>query len=148
MEVNSQVHASADLSSGKEPQYPLNRRMGRYQCWSGHFGEENELLPLPAFGPWNVWAIVQPLYQLCYLRSLTLPICYHIWKKVWLVKEFVGRNHPDSIPYSVYFGYWAAALCPLLSQLSANGYKVIINYFQSKIMETVCMSTRWSGLKF
>jgi len=39
---------------GKEHRYPLNRRLGRNQDWSGHFGEEENLLPLPAYKPQNV----------------------------------------------------------------------------------------------
>jgi len=42
---------------GKELRYPLNRRLGRPDSWSGHFGEEENLLPLPAFEPQTV----QPL---------------------------------------------------------------------------------------
>jgi hypothetical protein len=42
---------------GKEHRYPLNRRLGRPHGLSGHFWEEENLLPLPAFEPQTV----QPL---------------------------------------------------------------------------------------
>ena len=33
---------------GKNPQYQSNRRLYGSQSWSAHFGEEKNLLPLPA----------------------------------------------------------------------------------------------------
>jgi hypothetical protein len=43
-------------SWGKNPQYPLNRKLGGPQTWSGHFGEEKSLLPLLGIEPWIVQA--------------------------------------------------------------------------------------------
>jgi hypothetical protein len=40
MEVSDQHHAPAALPPGKEPQYPLDRRLGGPQSQSGHGGEE------------------------------------------------------------------------------------------------------------
>jgi hypothetical protein len=39
---------------GKEPQYPLNRRLGGLWGPPEHFGEDKNLLPLLAFKPWIV----------------------------------------------------------------------------------------------
>jgi len=39
------------FTPGKRPQYPLNRMLGVPQSWSGHFGEEKHLLPLPQIKP-------------------------------------------------------------------------------------------------
>ena len=102
--------------------YPLGKNPSTH--WIGGWVDANaglDILPLPAFRPWNVWAIVEPLYRLCYLRSSTLPICYRIWKEVWFVKKFCRPYTLCFNTYSIYFSYWAAALYPLLSQLSANG---------------------------
>jgi hypothetical protein len=41
---SGQIHTLATLSPRKEPQYPLNRRLGGPQSQSGHFGEENGIL--------------------------------------------------------------------------------------------------------
>jgi hypothetical protein len=38
--VSGQLHASAALISGKEPLYPLDRRLGGPQSRSGRGGEE------------------------------------------------------------------------------------------------------------
>jgi hypothetical protein len=39
VEVSGQLHATAALPPGKEPRYPLDRRLGGLQRWSGHDGE-------------------------------------------------------------------------------------------------------------
>jgi len=36
-------------SRGKNPQYPMNRRLDRPHSHSGHFGEQKNLLHLPRF---------------------------------------------------------------------------------------------------
>ena len=38
-------------------QYPLSRRLGRHQNWSGHFRKEKNLWPLPGFKLY----IIQPI---------------------------------------------------------------------------------------
>jgi hypothetical protein len=40
MEVSGQFHAPAALAPGKEPQYPLDRRLGGSQNRSERVGEE------------------------------------------------------------------------------------------------------------
>jgi hypothetical protein len=40
MEVGGQFHAPAALPPGKEPRYPLDRRLGGPQSRSGRGGEE------------------------------------------------------------------------------------------------------------
>jgi hypothetical protein len=46
MEVSGQLHVPATLSPGKEPRYPLDRRLGGPQSRSGRDGEEkNSQLP-------------------------------------------------------------------------------------------------------
>jgi hypothetical protein len=48
MEVSGQIHASAALPPGKDPQYPLDRRLGGPQSRSGRCGVENRI---PAVQP-------------------------------------------------------------------------------------------------
>jgi hypothetical protein len=43
MKVSGELHTSAALPRGKEPQYPLDRRFDEPQNWSGICGEENIL---------------------------------------------------------------------------------------------------------
>jgi hypothetical protein len=45
MEGNGQLHAPADSLRGKNPQYPLDRRLGGPQSRSGRGGEEKNSLP-------------------------------------------------------------------------------------------------------
>jgi hypothetical protein len=45
MEVSGQLHAPAALPPGKEPWYPVDRRLGRPQNLSGRHGEEKNLAP-------------------------------------------------------------------------------------------------------
>ena len=40
-----------DITSGKETLYAFNRRLGGPQRWTGRFGEQTNLLPLPALEP-------------------------------------------------------------------------------------------------
>jgi hypothetical protein len=51
MEVCGQLHAPAALSPGKEPRYPLDRRLGRPQSQSGHGGEEKDSQSSPGIEP-------------------------------------------------------------------------------------------------
>jgi hypothetical protein len=39
------------LTPGKQPRYPLSRRMGRSQSRSGHFVEDEYIFRLPGFEP-------------------------------------------------------------------------------------------------
>jgi hypothetical protein len=47
MEASGYFHAPAALPPGKEPQYQLQRRLGRAQSRSGRGGEDKNF-PLPA----------------------------------------------------------------------------------------------------
>jgi len=47
MEVNSQLLGPPALPPGKSPWYPLDRRLGVTQSWSGRGGEEKNSQPLP-----------------------------------------------------------------------------------------------------
>jgi hypothetical protein len=66
MELSGQLHAPATVPLKKEPQYPLDRRLGGPQSQSAHCGNEKNLLALPEFEP-------RPsnpsLYQLNYTGS-------------------------------------------------------------------------------
>jgi len=47
MEVSGQLHEPAALSQGKNPWYPLDRRLGGPQSWPGPGGEEKNSQTLP-----------------------------------------------------------------------------------------------------
>jgi hypothetical protein len=51
MEVSGQLHATADLPPGKEPLYPLDRRLGGLQNRSGRGDEEKNSQPPPGIEP-------------------------------------------------------------------------------------------------
>jgi hypothetical protein len=59
MEVSGQLHAPAALLPGKEPCYPLDRRLGGPRNRCGRGGEQNNFLPLPGLEP----PIAQPVAQ-------------------------------------------------------------------------------------
>jgi hypothetical protein len=61
MEVSGQLHAPAGLPPGKDPRYPLDRRLGGPQSRSGRGGEEIDFQPPPEIEPWT--PIVQPVAQ-------------------------------------------------------------------------------------
>jgi hypothetical protein len=64
MEVSGQLHAPASLplpTQGKSPWYPLDRRLGGPQSWSGRVGEEKNSQLLPGLEP----PIIQPVVQRC-----------------------------------------------------------------------------------
>jgi hypothetical protein len=51
---------------GKSPWYPLDRRLGGPQSWSGHGGEEKNFQPLPGLESLIIQLIVQ-----CYTTELS-----------------------------------------------------------------------------
>jgi len=62
------------FTSRKTPIYPLNRRLGGPQSWSGCFWEEKFLLPWLRLEPQTIQPVAQSLYRL-YSSSyiLTMP---------------------------------------------------------------------------
>jgi hypothetical protein len=59
MEVSGQLHASAALSQGKSPWYPLDRRLGGPQSRSGSHGEEQDSKSLVGLEPQNIQPVTQ-----------------------------------------------------------------------------------------
>jgi len=57
---------SSCFPPGKEPCYPLTRRMKGTNSPSGHLGEEKYFLPPPRFERQTVHSIVKLLYWLCH----------------------------------------------------------------------------------
>jgi hypothetical protein len=51
IKLNGQLHALAVLLQGKDPWYPLNRRLGGPQSCSGHGGEEKNFQSPPGIKP-------------------------------------------------------------------------------------------------
>jgi hypothetical protein len=58
--MSCQLHAPATLYPGKDPRYPLDRKLGGPQSRSGRGGEEKNYQLLPRLEP----PIVQPVVQL------------------------------------------------------------------------------------
>jgi hypothetical protein len=71
MDVSGQPHTLATLPLGKNPWYPLNRRMGGPNDSLGVFGEEKNLLALPEIESWIIQPVVQLLYQPFYPGPVT-----------------------------------------------------------------------------
>jgi hypothetical protein len=55
-------HAPATVPTGKEPWYPVDRRLVESQNWSGYSGKEKKFLPLPG----NEQMVIQPVAQSLY----------------------------------------------------------------------------------
>jgi hypothetical protein len=55
MDVRVQLHDSAALPRGKEPQYPLDRRLGGYQGRSRHGDEEKNSQSQPGIEGLRKW---------------------------------------------------------------------------------------------
>jgi hypothetical protein len=51
MEVSGQLSTPAAFPPGKQPPYPLYKRLGGPQSLFRHYGEEKNLLPLPGMKP-------------------------------------------------------------------------------------------------
>jgi hypothetical protein len=51
MEVSGQLHTPAGSPPGKEPRYPLHKRLSEPQSRSGHRGDEDDISPLPEIEP-------------------------------------------------------------------------------------------------
>jgi hypothetical protein len=63
MEVSGQLHAPAALPPGKEPWYPLVRRLAGPHSRSGRGGEEKNSQPLPGLEPLYHPARTPALYR-------------------------------------------------------------------------------------
>jgi hypothetical protein len=56
-------------TTGREPKYPLNRRLGGLHNRSGRFREQKNILPLLGFYPWIYQLLTPSLYQIYYSSS-------------------------------------------------------------------------------
>ena len=71
MEVSGQLNAPAALPPGKDPRYPLNRRLAGLQNQFGHFEEEKNLVSLRAFEPSDRPALgLMAILKFCYAAIL------------------------------------------------------------------------------
>jgi hypothetical protein len=71
MEVSGQLHTPSALPQGKNPWYPLYRRLGGPQSRSGRGGEEKNFQPLLELEP----PIIQPVAQ-SYTAELSRLLLY------------------------------------------------------------------------
>ena len=72
MEISGKIHAPAALSAGKNPPYPLNRRLGGPQSQSGRFEEDKSLFHLPEFKHRTLQAAALSLHRLSYTSYISL----------------------------------------------------------------------------
>jgi len=63
MEGSGELHAPAALSPGKSPHYPLDRRLGGPQSWSGWGGKEKKSQHFP-------YQELNPSHPACSLVSM------------------------------------------------------------------------------
>jgi hypothetical protein len=59
MAVSGQLHAPAALPLGKEPWYPLHKRLGGPHIWSGRGGGEKNSQPLPGLETPTIHPVAQ-----------------------------------------------------------------------------------------
>jgi hypothetical protein len=85
MEVSGQLHSPAALPTGKEPWYPLDRRLGGPQSRSEHGGEKKNSQPLPGFEH----PIIQPVAQ-SYDTELSRVLAIVIIIKLITIYEYVN----------------------------------------------------------
>jgi hypothetical protein len=69
MEVWGQPHAAAALFQGKEPLYPLDRRLGGPQSLCGRYGEKKNFFPLPGIELPTVQPVAHRYTDLSYAGS-------------------------------------------------------------------------------
>jgi len=69
MEVTGQLHSPAALPPGKDPWYPLDRRLGGPQSRSGYGGEEKNSQPPRAILTHTHWKKMH-WWLLCYRKIL------------------------------------------------------------------------------
>jgi hypothetical protein len=72
MDVSGQLHAPAALPPGKEPWYPLDRRLGGSQSRSGRGGEEKNSQQLPVLEPPSYPGSLMGSYRIQIIRHRRL----------------------------------------------------------------------------
>jgi hypothetical protein len=94
MGVSGQRHAPAALyPRGKDPRYPLYRRLGGPQSRSGHWGYRKNPLPPPGIEPRSPGrpARSQTLYCLSYPAPHSISAVYK-WEEIWDPKHCSHKN--------------------------------------------------------
>jgi hypothetical protein len=101
LEVSGQLHATAALPPGKDPRYPLDRRLGGPQSRSGRFGAEKILDPTGTrvLSP----SVVQPVASRYTDYAISAPVPCHSVRNYIVpyrrVSRPLTRREPSSTPY-------------------------------------------------
>jgi hypothetical protein len=96
--VSGQLHAPAALPPGKEPRYPLDRRLGGPQSRSGRFGEEKILDPTGTRTPNPL--VVQPIASRKWWSLTSTLLC--VFMARCLIYETEGQLLPPKrVPQSL-----------------------------------------------
>jgi hypothetical protein len=105
MGVSGLRHAPAALyPHRRDPQYPLNRRLGEPQSWSGHRDYKKNPLPLPGIKPQSYspqsdtilteLPLLTPVKILSKLMSCCLSVlmCYYFRYNIFRFPNFLTNN--------------------------------------------------------
>jgi hypothetical protein len=87
--------------------YPLNRVLGGPQSWSGHFGEQKNLLPLPGIEAQAIQPAAWLLYHLCCSTIYCINLSFKNFSRSWCAQSTKLLFH--SIPQGLYctrMGLW------------------------------------------
>jgi hypothetical protein len=114
----------------KDPQYPLDRRLGRPQSWFGHRDYRESPFPLPGIEPWlpDHPVFSQTLYWLSYPSSV-----YHI---CWFISAALNKHVPQYLYYCC-LCFHSVALYVVTNVLE----EVATNIFRAKLS----MDGMWKG---
>jgi hypothetical protein len=113
------------LPLGKEPQYPLDRRLGGPQSQSGRCGEEKILDPT---GTRTLTPVIQSLYWLCYPGS----------------KGGVSIQHFLNCPVAITRG-WCDEWCSLLAALPEQAIKGTVGQVRWSVVTWSVGTTKCVG---
>jgi hypothetical protein len=103
MEVSCQPHTAVTFALGESPLYPLSRRWGGPQRWSGHFGEEINFLPQWDSNPRlsSLWlnhytddAIPGTQYLLDCNNTNLQQLCHHLYFFLFTVSITTKQSYP------------------------------------------------------
>jgi hypothetical protein len=154
MGVSGQRHATAALyPRGKDPRYPMYRRLGGPQSRSGHRGSRKNLLPPPGIEPRSPGrpARSQTLYWLSYPGSTLTFICYYYNKMiVWSnsVKENYEGESINKVSLSVASTppFWQLTVCVsianFIQKLLAVHVQTCSNAVRSSWVHNIYMSAK------
>jgi hypothetical protein len=107
----------------KECQYPLGRRLGVSQRWTGHSGKEKNLSPCQKSNPHHLGS----RESLCRL-SYPLAKCMYVYSRFW---GFICRTAGLCMPLVVNVNILCSIVDIFLKQFISESLKFLVTYFIS-----------------